>query len=318
VSPEADLSLRIEHELFIRSFFEVRPPDRMVRQLAASLKDVFFPRGSTLYEKGQPSGNVYFVITGEIALESPGEDTWDLGEHAFIGALDAGQSRPYSRTARAKTDVSALMMPFREYLDLMEDHFEFTKGSMENGARNMDLRAMELPPEHVFPRYEESAPIVPFEKHPLELMDRLLVLRHSDLFGQGPVQPLVSLAKYTESEHWKAGDILFRAGEPAPHIRMVVGGRIDIDLEKHKLKGAFGPGKVLRQSAFAYDIQNYTARAGVESVTMRISKEDFFDVMEDHFSLVGSVFRYLGRENERIRTLTAELNRMKTGDLQRG
>lgn len=305
MSPESARALRVEHELFIRSFFDVRPPERMVQQLSTALRDVYVPAGTVLYEQGEPSERLYFVIAGEVALEAPGADPWLLKDLSLLGALDASQGRPYSRTAKAVTDVAALTMAFRDYVDLMEDHFDFTKSTIESNARNLHTRVLELAPDGVFPPVIAEEPLIPLGG-PLELLERLLVLRRSELCVRAPVQALVSLAIHAEGEVWAPGEVLFREGDTNAHLRFVAAGRLEATRAQPRVVGAFGPGAlVLGSAALGQERHLYQVTAQTPAVTIRLLKEDYWDVMEDHFALAGATFAFFGRENERTRILAA-------------
>lgn len=299
-------ALRVEHELFVRSFFEVRPPDRMVQQLSASLQDVFFAAGTTLYQQGESANKMYFIIRGEVALESENEEAWVFGAQSLLGAIDAGQRRPYSRTARARSEVAALTMAFRDYVDLMEDYFDFTKNSVEFNCRSLHERSLQLAPDHVFPPLARRDPLLPLHPLTTELMDRVLVLSRCDLFSNTPVQALVTLAKHVETERWGAGDTLFRDGDPAPHVRLVAVGTLRAQRLTPVVDARFGPGDLLlRQAALGIQSHSYTVIAETAAITLRLLAEDLFDIAEDHFQLIGSLFAFFGRENERTRRLLA-------------
>lgn len=311
------VALRVEHELFIRSFFDLRPPDRMVQQLSSGLRDVVFPAGSEIYHQGDPAENLYFLIRGEVALEAPGEEPWKFGPQSMLGVLDASAGRPYSRTARVVRDVAALTMSFREYVDVMEDHFDYTKNSLELGCREMHERSLQLAPEVFDLPAAPAEPLVPLAptharagRNALPLMDRVLVLRRCQVFSRTSVQALVTLAKHVEVERWTPGDVMFGPGDPAPHLRLVAAGEVLVTRQDPEVAARFGPGELLlRQAALGADLHAYRAEAATAAVTLRLLKEDLFDIAEDHFSLIGSLFAYLGRENERTRRLLAERER---------
>jgi CRP-like cAMP-binding protein len=316
------VALRVEHELFLRSFFALRPPDRMVQQLVAGLRDVFFPVGGELYRQGDAAENLYFLIRGEVALEVDGEEPWLFGPQSMLGVLDASIGRPHSRTAKVRRDVAALTMSFRDYVDVLEDHFDFSKDSLERNCREMHERSLSLPPAQVFDVPErEAQPLVALPKAgasrspaSIDLMERVLILRRCEVFARTSVQALVNLAKHVETEHWQPGQVLFSAGDPAPQLRLIAAGRVAIAREEPPVTARFGPGELLlRQAALGTDVHAYTATADGEAITLRLSKEDLFDVAEDHFSLIGSLFSYLGRENERTRRLLAERARADGG-----
>ena len=44
----------------------------------------------------------------------------------------------------------------------------------------------------------------------------------------------------------------------------------------------------------------FFARALTDSVVLRIREEDWFDVMEDHFDVARSAFRYMATERGRV------------------
>ena len=117
----------------------------MVQQLVTGLRDVFFPAGSELYRQGDAAENLYFLIRGEVSLETDGEEPWLFGPQSMLGVLDASLGRPHSRTAKVQRDVAALTMAFRDYVDVMEDHFDFTKNSLELNCRMMHERSLSLP-----------------------------------------------------------------------------------------------------------------------------------------------------------------------------
>lgn len=311
------VALRVEHELFLRSFFDLRPPERMVQQLVAGLRDVFFPAGGELYRQGDAAEDLFFLIRGEVSLEADGEEPWVFGPQSMLGVLDASVGRVHSRTAKVRRDVAALTMAFRDYVDVMEDHFDFTKSSLELNCRVMHERSLGLAPDQVFEAAREAPPLVAPDAAPeaLDLMERVMVLRRCQVFARTSVQALVNLAKHAFAERWQPGDVLFSAGDAAPHLRLVAAGRVDVARSDPQVAATFGPGELLlRQAALGVEVHAYTATAASEAITLRLSKEDLFDVAEDHFSLIGSLFAYLGRENERSRRLLAERAKRQPSD----
>jgi CRP-like cAMP-binding protein len=318
IDDDERVALRVEHELFIRSFFDLRPPDRMVQQLSAGLRDVMFATGSEIYHQGDAAENLYFLIRGEVSLEAPGEEPWTFGPQSMLGVLDASAGRPHSRTAHVVREVSALTMTFRDYVDVMEDHFDYTKNSLELGCRTMHERSLLLAPDVFDLPARPAEPLVPLAvasgraggRDMLPLMDRVLVLRRCQVFGRTSVQALVTLAKHVEVERWMPGDVMFTPGDPAPHLRLVAAGAVRVTREEPAVSARFGPGELLlRQAVLGADVHAYRAEAETEAMTLRLLKEDLFDIAEDHFSLIGSLFAYLGRENERTRRLLAERTR---------
>jgi CRP-like cAMP-binding protein len=301
----------VHRELFLRSFFPVKAPERVTNQLVASMRDVDFAAGTTIFRAGDPPDQLFFISDGKVRLEAPGEKPWIFETTSVIGILDAGLRRAYRRTAVAVTDVHAIVIDFDDYIEIMEDNFEFAKGSMMQAARTIDQLSLNLTAERVFASPEQENPSgveLVREGRALNQIERLIVLQSSRYFTSAPVQPLVTLAKLAKEESWGEGDVLFRPGDPALEIRIVASGKIGLSREYPRIEASFTAGGLLcGAAAVGCDIYEYTGTAASPAITLSILKEDLFDVMEDHFGLGMAMFGFISRENERVRgALVAE------------
>jgi CRP-like cAMP-binding protein len=302
---------QIERELFIRSFFPVKAPERVTNQLVATMRDVDFPKGTVIFNAGDPPDQLFFISSGTVRLEADGEKPWIFESASVIGILDAGLRRPHKRSAVAGTDVHAIVIDFDDYIEIMEDNFDFSQAVMLNAARAIHRLSLNLSGQHVFPTPEEENPAgveIEREGRALNQIERLLVLHNARYFTGAPIQALVMLAKLAKEETWREGDVLFQPGDPSPEIRFAASGRIVVSREYPRIEAPFAAGGLLCGSAaIGNDIHEYSAVATTDATTIAILKEDLFDVMEDHFGLGLTMFGFVARENERIRSrLVAE------------
>lgn len=77
-------------------------------------------KGSALYSAGDPSGTIYIVQSGEVALEtSDGEEIYTEGE--VIGAFDSILRSEYSKTARAVTACTVTLLSVSDHLGQLKD-----------------------------------------------------------------------------------------------------------------------------------------------------------------------------------------------------
>ncbi len=296
---------KISREIFLRSFFAVRPPQRVAQALVALMNDHDFEPGEVIFEIGDMPTDVYFVVDGEIHLDQ-GEDTapWVFNEQSVIGISDATLDRPRARRAIARAPSHLLSIRYEDYLELFEDNFDFAKSAMEMANHNIHQQSRSLAPDGVF-KPPGTTPVVSpdvVRQRPLNLVERLLVLFNAPFLTDAPVQPLVTLAAQAEEERWSPGQILFEVGEPCTALRFVAVGRIRADLEEPRIYGWFGPGDLVgAHAAMMSSTTMYRMTSEQETVVLKVQKEDLFDLMEDHVRLVRVAFAFVARENIRAR-----------------
>lgn len=295
---------RVEHELFIRSFLGINPPAGVAAQLAARMRDLRVTGGQTLYRAGEPADRLFFLVGGHVRLELDGDDPWNLEEHSAIGILDAALDRPYSRTAVAIRATHLIEIDFADYLDVLEDHFEFAKRMLLIGAERMDDAAKRLAPSGSFAAsVAEPCPgLPPASPHrPFDRMERLMALRATPFLERASVQVLASLAGLAVERRYRAGLPIFAAGAPATELMFLAAGRAGVARERPRIEAEFAAGHLLGgHASFGMNRHAYAARALQDSIVLVVNKEDFFDVAEDHFALGRAVLASIALERERL------------------
>ncbi len=297
---------KIGREIFLRSFFEVRPPRSLAQALVAVMSDHDFKAGDVIFTAGSTATHVYFVVEGKVQLQRDGEFPWTFDEQSVIGIIDAVLARPRSRTAVATADTHALSIRYQDYIEVLQEHFDFATKALENVNRFIHESSRTLAPHHVFKPPETVSVIAPeiIDQRPLNLVERLLVLYNAPFFIGAPVQPLVSFAAVVEEERWSAGTVLFEIGEPSTTLRWLVSGRVRAELDEPRIVGWFGPGDLVgAQAAIGYPETQYRMIAEQDTVILQAEKEDLYDLMEDHARLARLGFAFAARENDRTRAL---------------
>ncbi len=296
-------SLKIEHELFIRSFFGVQPPARVAKQLAASMQERPARAGEVLFEIGAPSDQIYFVVSGQVALEVEGKDPWTFNDRSMVGIVDCMMERPRTRRARAMTNSALLRIHLQDYFEILEDNFEYAKTGIRMANQLIHRLSQQLAPDRVFANEDaQRAYRVTTLEKPLPLIERVQVLYHSAFLRGGPVQPIVRLAALAEESEHPPGEVIFRPTENNSALDFVVSGTVRLDRAEPEIRALMGPGTLLEaHAAIGFDEHQYQAVAETDVRLLRIHHEDLFDVMEDHFALAKLGFAYGSRENERAR-----------------
>ena len=135
----------------------------------------------------------------------------------------------------------------------------------------------------------------------LDIIERLLVLRTATFSSRAPVQALASLAHVAEQRVYGPGQRLFERGQPAEALYVLLSGRVLVTHTEPEVTAIFVPIRLVGGlAALGYDEHFYSATAITASTALALPKEEFFDVMEDHFGLVRAVLAYDSRERERV------------------
>ena len=111
------------------------------------------------------------------------------------------------------------------------------------------------------------------------------------------------LRPYMKSSRRKAGDVLFRLGDPAEHLYILVEGRVDFV----EINASIGPGEMFGEIAFFSPERRRTAtaRCGVDCVLLSIDQSTvrqlYFQNPGFGFEIVGLVAGRLSADISRLR-----------------
>ena len=303
--PAEDRAERLRRELFFRVLTVTRPPPAVARALAESITGAYFSAGSTLFKRGEDADDIFFIASGEVALEAPGEDPWLFEEGAVVGILDVNVGRPRSRTATAVTDVEAMVLKGEDWVEIIEDNFEYGLATRRFIATDLYRLIRELAPTGGF----ERAPEHDENMRPPELspVASLVVFINMKLFTTASVQSLAELAAAAKVIEVEAGDQIFGLGEAGDALYCVAWGIVELDHPgPPHLHAAFGAGSLVGGAmAFCGALGSCVARARTAAVLLKLELPEVDDVAEDHFDLAHAMMRSLALERERIMRLTA-------------
>jgi len=301
-----EAAARIEKNLFVRTLFSGRLSGRHLDAVTALMSDAWFERGQLIYREGEASLLIYFIVSGEVALETPGQAPWRFVAGDGIGFQDAMQDQPHARTARALSDVHALAFSVEEWFDVLEGHPELGRGAVMGHARSVARMLDELGLPAAFPRSPVEAGHVDLIHTP-GLVERMLVLAEAPLFARAGIQAVAGLARLARTSRVPKGDILRRRGEPRGGFEVVALGEVSLRRGDDDGAGWFSPGSVVGSlGVFARETHDSTLRAESDAIVLEIRQDDLFEGMDDHFDLARAVLAYMARERGRLMRLVAD------------
>lgn len=293
-----DAAERLQRELFIRTRLTRLAEPGLGPLVARLAKEVTFAPGTILYREGDPPHDFYAFVRGEIEIAASGFPAWTLANQSGLGLLEVLADQPRSSTVTAVTHVHAMRLAADDYLDFLEEHFEFAMMAALRASNDVHELSLTLAPDGGF------APIAPDARAPVGSMNfvqKIETLRESRPFRKATVQALVRLSELGREVHLKEGERLFQRGEAAGKFFFVAEGVIEASRESPALVARFGRGDlVCGYGALGKADDQYVAVARSPALAFAFNEEDFFDVMEEHFDLTRSVLAGIASEYTRL------------------
>ncbi len=298
---EGEASSRLLREIFLAGFMSGLPADNASwasARLARNMSDVRLAADEPLYRIGEAPDSHYFIVTGAIRLEAPDKPRWILGERSLVGTLDLTLDRPRARDAYAERDSFLLRMPASDWLDMLEDNFELALRAVHGLSQSVHALQLELPDFDA-----EAATVAPATAAlppPLGFVDRVFVLQSLSLLAGGEMQALANLAERAEELTLEANQSL----DPR-HVNdalfVVVGGEVSASLPEGGRVRRYGPGQLVFGVAAASGVDlGYETTASEGTRVLRIAREDFYDVLEEHFASARATLKALATEREAL------------------
>jgi CRP-like cAMP-binding protein len=267
------------------------------RRITAAMVDLYLEEGAVVFAEGDPATHQYFIVDGEVKLTGSGLREVTFGPRSTVGMLDAVLERPLSWTAVVQRKAHILRIRIEDWLDVLEDSFELSRMIIRNIAAGVHRLRLRSPPLGGFDE-PPSLPAASDGPRHLHLVDRVLLLRGVPVFARASIQAVSSLAELAAELRPAAEQVLARSGEPKRHMLVVASGEISATCPAPALRGRFGRGTLVCGALAIGDATDYEVRAEVPSHVLAIARDDYFDIMEEHFGLFRSTLRALVEERD--------------------
>ncbi len=132
-------------------------------------------------------------------------------------------------------------------------------------------------------------------------------LRQVPMFAGLPAETLDRIAARAVAERLQAGGWLFRQGDPADGVYVVVSGRVDVILEeggRQELLRVLGPESVVGELALlAGGERSASIRARRDSELLKLTRDEFDTLVAEDARFTGELVRLMGVQLQRSRAL---------------
>ncbi len=95
---------------------------KALEHLTSAADEVSVGSGTVLIAQGHRHQEAYIIISGDSVVELDGEEIAVVPEGELIGELGLFGHGPASATVRAKSDVTALVIPYNRFNQILTDN----------------------------------------------------------------------------------------------------------------------------------------------------------------------------------------------------
>src|SRR5690606_35794840 len=227
------------------------------------LRERHHRRGALLFSPGLPLSALAFVMDGSVAV-SQAPAPLRLGPRQVLGDVPSLLSNAPAPHAVAERSSLTLELRRTALEDVFDDEFPVFVAVLRSLASTLLRGGMiALTPAR------RASQAFGDPNRPLDLVERVVLLRRTMDFAETAIGPLADLAEQASELSLPPGATLWQLGEPSDHFVIVVSGAVEARTESASLM--FGPGCLLGAiEALALARRTHTAVARGPLCALRI------------------------------------------------
>jgi CRP-like cAMP-binding protein len=274
---------RIEQIHSLRSLFGLQGlSTASLAALAAHTRPVRIPKGARLATAGEPVGEMYVVIEGELSTSRGDKQLGAFGPRSAVGALAAFAHDPRGLDCVATRETVALAMRADDVLEVFEDHFEMLFAVLRAVARETIDTRMALPAAGFSDQIRTD---IACPARPLDLIERLFCVRESFSVGPTQLDALAEIARTSREVRYAAGTRLWSVGDRSAHMMILVCGVVS-GRTQNGMRFRFGPRDIAGSLDMVAAVPRwYDAVVDEDVVALSHDAEVLIDLWEDHTEL---------------------------------
>jgi CRP-like cAMP-binding protein len=285
----------VERLLYLKSLPTLSGlPAAELASLADRAVERFFSKGAVLLREGRAVNAIYLVVEGALAVRRRGRFVTRVGPGAGVGGLGLFARDPEGAQVLAEEDTLTLELDTDTLLEVLEDRFPVLLHVLRDIARQVvDLIIrLRLDPTAGAPPFQ--LPVDPAGE--LDLVERIFFLRKMAVFERASINALAELSRQTTQVRFASGITLWREGDPAPGVYLMLSGTVRATSEGRGLDFRFGAGSAVGAVEATADLPRfYDAVTETEVVALQGNSEALIDVFEDNFEMAMDYLAVLAR-----------------------
>jgi CRP-like cAMP-binding protein len=258
--------------------FSSLPPEDLALLVERSTLRTWAP-GAVLVQRRAAVEAIHVVLDGSLVEERAGRAFALREPYEIVGGVDALAGSSADLEVRAKVATRTLELGRETLLEVCYDRFDVLN-TIATGVAAMGIAArLHLGSSAAF--RNDAASAADHVPHELTLPERAAFMRGIPALRETPILTLAEVAAESEQVAFQAGERLWRTGDRADHLLLIVSGVLDCaagDDVRFAL-GAHEAAGVLDALAAVPRWYDATARTPVVALRSRLS--DVMDALED-------------------------------------
>lgn len=259
-------------------------PGADLAAMAEHAQERFFPAGSVLLKEGQPVGAVYFLVEGALDVRRRGRFVGQVGPGAAVGGLGLFARDPEGAQVTAASDSLALELDAETLLEVFEDRFPILHHFLRDISRQILELVVRLRLDPAARTPDCRLPGDP--NHELDIVERIFFLRQMQVFQRASINALAELSRAMNQVHFEPGVTLWREGELAPGLYLILSGTVRATSESRGLLFRPCAGYPLGALESVGEVPRwYEAVTETRLTVLQGQAEALIDVFEDNFEM---------------------------------
>lgn len=128
------------------------------------------------------------------------------------------------------------------------------------------------------------------------IIEKVILLQDIDVFKEVRVEDLAHLAVIAEEVTYQPESNLYQVDEPPDALFLIIKGKIRLHRDGKEISVSGEREAIGAWALFDNQPRVATATALEETETLKIDREDFYDLLSDHVRIAESVLRSLSRK----------------------
>jgi len=133
------------------------------------------------------------------------------------------------------------------------------------------------------------------EAESLTVVEKVVFLKSVDIFGGAAIEELGRVAGLTREVRFAAGDTIYRQGDPVETLYIIITGRVAITDGARIIREVGEKHGIGILASLDSNVALRTVVALEPIHALKLSVEDFHDILSSDFELVKAVFRVVSR-----------------------
>jgi len=299
---------RVERLLHLRKvpILGTLPPEEL-GLVAEQGRSVRFRRGEFLLRRGEPITAVFVILEGRVHLRRGDRELGHATAGSGVGGLGFLARDEEGIDAVCESDTLAFELDTDALGEILEDRFSVLRHLLRETSHQLIELWHRAPRECVLAGPLSAAPDF---RRGLDLVERMLFLRHALPFLRSGAAALADLARNVVEVEFEPGVVLWRRGEPARQVLMIVSGSVSCSAPIPDFELKHGPGSALGGlDAVAGVPRWYDATCDGPVVGLSGDVEGLYDLFEDSADIALDYLAQIARRQLRALELVARGDR---------